>query len=244
MDAQLEIEFKLTPEVRKEIVKLIDERIREAHVTKEDFSELKDLVRTLTIKVGELAQAQKRTEEKVEALAEAQRSLAEAQKRTEEKVEALAEAQKNTEKEIKKLTVALNLTRRDLGGLERSFSYAFENEAYRHLPRFLKDKYGLVIKERMIRAEIGGKEINFFAKAERDGKEVLVVGEAKTRLDTRQKGERRDDPIRQLNEKVQAVIDQYGDVEIVKLLVTHFATQGFLKKAQKEGILVVQSYEW
>jgi len=26
--------------------------------------------------------------------------------------------------------------------------------------------------------------------------------------------------------------------------VTHFATKGFLKKAEKRGVVVVQSYEW
>ena len=46
-------------------------------------------------------------------------------------------------------------------------SYAFENEAYRSLPAVLKEKYGIEVKERIIRAEIGGSEINIFCKAER-----------------------------------------------------------------------------
>jgi len=40
------------------------------------------------------------------------------------------------------------------------------------------------------------------------------------------------------------VKEEYGDVEVVSLLVTHFATKGFLKKAEGKGIIVVQSYEW
>ena len=72
-------EFKITPSLKREIVKIVDERIREAHVTKEDFSELKNILR-------ELAEAQGKTEARVAELAEAQRL-------TEAMVEELAEAQ-------------------------------------------------------------------------------------------------------------------------------------------------------
>lgn len=61
---------KITSEVKKEIIKIVDERMIEVHVTKEDFSELKGIVR-------ELAEAQKRTEIKVAELAEKVTVLAE-----------------------------------------------------------------------------------------------------------------------------------------------------------------------
>jgi len=60
--------------------------------------------------VLELAQAQKRTEERVE-------ELAQAQKRTEERVEELAQAQKRTEVEIQKLTATQQMMLIDLGQL-------------------------------------------------------------------------------------------------------------------------------
>ncbi len=59
-------------------------------VTQDDFKELKDIV-------AELAEAQKRTEQRLDSLAAKVEELAEAQKRTEQKVEELAEAQKRTE---------------------------------------------------------------------------------------------------------------------------------------------------
>ncbi len=79
-----------------------------------DFNELKQIVK-------ELAEAQKRTGERVEELAEAQKQsekrltrleeavteLAEAQKRTEKRVEELAEAQKQSEKRLTKLEEAV-----------------------------------------------------------------------------------------------------------------------------------------
>ena len=53
--------FKITPSVKREIVKIVDERVREAHVTKEDFSELKSIVK-------ELAEAQKETQKRLAGL--------------------------------------------------------------------------------------------------------------------------------------------------------------------------------
>ncbi|MCS7200486.1 MAG: hypothetical protein NZ850_09145, partial [Caldimicrobium sp.] len=69
-----------------------------------DFNELKAIAKALAEAQRELAEAQKRTEQRIEELAEAQKrteqrveELAEAQKRTEQRIEELAEAQKRTE---------------------------------------------------------------------------------------------------------------------------------------------------
>ena len=79
-------------------------------VTKAEFQELR-------VVVGELAEAQKRTEERVEELAQAQKrteerveELAQAQKRTEERVEELAQAQKRTEERVEELAQAQKRT--------------------------------------------------------------------------------------------------------------------------------------
>jgi hypothetical protein len=80
-------------------------------VTKDEFKDLRNIVAELAeaqkrteIKIEELVEAQKRTEIKIEELVEAQKrteikveELAEAQNRTEIKVEELAEAQRHTE---------------------------------------------------------------------------------------------------------------------------------------------------
>lgn len=251
--------FKITPTIKRELVKM---RIKEAHVTKEDFSELKNIVK-------DLASAQKRTENKVEELATAQRELAEAQKRTENKVEELAEAQKRTEGRIEELTTAqkelteaqkrtemalvtlaesmremrqdIHTLSKEVGGLGKSFGYALENESYRHLPDILRTKYGIEVKEKIIRAHLGGREINFICPAIKAGREVLIVGEAKTKLD-----EKKEQPevFAELEEKVQAVLAERPQAEIVRVLVTHFANNSFLEKAKTRGVIVVQSFEW
>jgi hypothetical protein len=235
------VRFTITPELKRQIKKIIDERINEVHVTKEDFSELKAIVSDIAISLRELAEAQKRTELRVEEISKTQNELAEAQKRTEVRMGELAEAQKRTEEEVTKLAIGLNDTRVHLGGLSRSFGYAFENEAYRNLPKLLYDRYGYEVKERVVRAEVGGKEINFFGKAIKNGKEIYIVGESKVRLD---EGQWRSEVFEYLQEKINAIREVYGDVPILPILVTHFATQGFIKEATQKGIIVIQSYEW
>jgi len=223
MQVSKETDFKITRAIRKEIVKIIDERIRESHVTKEDFSELKGIVK-------ELAEAQKRTEQRVE-------ELAEAQKRTEIELKKLTA-------EVKGLTKGLKDTRGEVGGLSRTLGYAFENEAYRYLPKVLQERYGITIKERFVREEIGGREVNIFGRGEKNGEEVLVIGEAKLRLDERRKEREERDVFGELEDKVKAVREEYNGAGIVKVLVTHYATKGFLKLAKERGVIVVQSFEW
>ncbi len=100
------------------------EQSRLQMVTKNEFNELKAVVHQLAEaqkkteeRLNELAEAQKRTEERVNELAEAQKKteerlneLVEAQKRTEERVNELAEAQKRTEERLNELAEAQRKT--------------------------------------------------------------------------------------------------------------------------------------
>ena len=227
-----------SPELYKMILTIIDDKMKEISVSRADFEDSKRVVKGL-------AEAQARTEAKVA-------ELAEAQARTEAKVAELAEAQKKTELSIKELTEGLKYTRRELGGLSKSFSYAFENEVYRNLPKVLKEKYGIETKERFVRVEIGGKEINLFGKGLRNGGEIFIVGEVKLRLDENKikrrlrevAEEEEEDVFEELDDKVKAVKSEYGDIEIFKILVANFADRIFLEEARKEGVPVVQSFEW
>ncbi len=118
----------ITAEIYEAIVKIVDDRMREIRVTREDFNALKGAVEELTKAqqkaearltkleeaVAALAEAQRRTEERITRLEEAVTALAEAQRRTEERitrleeaVTALAEAQKRTEERITRLEEAV-----------------------------------------------------------------------------------------------------------------------------------------
>jgi len=97
-------------------------------------------VRELAAAQKELAEAQRRSEERIE-------ELSEAQKRSEERIEQLAEAQWKTEEEIRKLTKEMGNVKAELGGLSRSVGYVLENEAYRNLSGVLRE-HGIEVTER------------------------------------------------------------------------------------------------
>jgi len=109
--------MQISAELYEFIIKVVDERVKEIKVTREDFDALKRAVESLAGKVDQLAEAQRKTEERLNELAEAQRrteerlnQLAEAQRKTEERlnqlaerVDQLAEAQRRTEERLNQL---------------------------------------------------------------------------------------------------------------------------------------------
>ena len=218
---------RIQPELREVLLDLAEEL--ERAVTKDEFRELRDVVR-------ELAEAQRRTEQRVNELAEAQRETERRLNELAGRVNELAEAQRRTEEELRKLAIGQRRLRQDLGGLSKSVAYALENEAYRNLPRFLRERYGIEVTDRLVRFELRGEEINLFARAKRDGEDVVLVGEAVLRLDDKGK-------LRKIRRKAELVSQEYG-LEVVPVVVTHFATGRLLEEARKAGFLVVQTFEW
>ncbi len=227
------IKMMVTLQIYERLKKVLDERIAleiaeaigeavniyERMVTKEEFKELKQVVK----------------------------ELAEAQKRTEERVEELAEAQRKTEEEMRALTREMRDMRKEFGGFQRTISYSFENEAYKKLPKLLKERYGIEVKEKIVRMDIEGQEVNFFAKAKKDGEEFYIVGEVQMKLDEKEEAlkrrRRQRDIFEELEEKAKLVKGEYKK-DVKKVLVCHFATKGFLKQSKEKGILVMQSFEW
>jgi predicted transcriptional regulator len=178
-------------------------------------------------------------------LKEIVRRLAEAQERTDQRVAELAVAQQQTEQRLAKLTMVVQGLAVELGGLSRAVSYALENEAYRGLPRLLKERLGLEAVGRLMRREVEGEEINIFGEARRGDEVVLVVGEAKLQLDRgRSRASKRARVFAQLRRKVEAVRRAYPGREVVAILVTHYARPVFIEEAKAQGVEVFQSYEW
>jgi len=170
--------------------------------------------------------------------------LAEAQKRTEAKVEELAEAQKKTEQSVKALAEEMRALCRftadlriEQNGLGRSIAYALENEAYQKLPAYLK-QLGITVTEKFVRRYVGEEEINFFGHGTQNGKSIIIVGEAELKFTSAGK------KLSQLKRKVAAVTREYPGKKIIKLLVTHFAKPQAIEKARAEGVIVIQSFKW
>jgi len=238
--------MKITEALKQEIIRIVDERIREAHVTKEDFSELKNIVKELAKAqknsevrltrlekaVEELAQAQKRTEQRVE-------ELAQAQKRTEQRVEELAQAQKRTEECLRKLIEEHRETRRQLGGLSGTVGYYLEDRALKSLPSLLKERYGITLTSRPIRRFLEDKrgrplEVNIYAEGRKDGKEIYVIGESKAQLS---KNDIRDF----LTKKIGSLSLKK---EIFPLVVTYMIQDPKVEDyAKEQGVALFYSYD-
>ncbi|UCH94984.1 MAG: chordopoxvirus fusion protein [Candidatus Aminicenantes bacterium] len=217
------------------------EKKRIEDVGREEFDELKGIVR-------DLAKAQERTEKRVEELAEAQKrtekrveELAEAQKRTEKRVEELAEAQRRTEQEIKTLTKELKITRKEVGKIAGTVGYTLENEAYKKLPVLVEKDFGIKMKEPLLRKWVldnEGKyiEVNIFGSGEKQGKPVTIIGESKAQLS-------KNDIDRFFRKKIDRLQGLYQDIFMV--LVTHMTSEHDVETyAKQKKVTLYYSYHF
>ena len=181
-------------------------------VRREDFSDLKAIVREIAetqqrtdqhlVDLAEaqqrtdqhlvdLAEAQQRTEQRVEDLAEAQQrteqrveDLAEAQQRTEQRIEDLAEAQQGTERAVQQLA-------REVGGLSNRIGGDLEDVAAIVVEDALERELGWQVDElsRVWQTRDGvDEEIDIFGNAHdpsRPDTSLWIVGEVKFNLTLR-----------------------------------------------------------
>ena len=221
----------ITSEAYKTIITIIDDRVSEIKATRHDFDELKGVVR-------ELAEAQKRTETRIE-------ELTEAQKRTETRIEELTEAQKRTENSLEKLTAEVrSLTRshkdlqKQVGGISHTIGYTLEDRSYHALPGLLKRDFGIEVKELkrrfLIYPDGGEDELNVYGEGLRSDRKVYIVGEGKAQL-----GRRDVDAFIRLLKRVRAFL---GD-EVVPVMVTYMAHPKVESYAAEKGLKVYLSYE-
>lgn len=129
-----------------------------------DFSELKGVVK-------ELAQAQKRTEMRVE-------ELAAAQNRTEQRVEQLQQAQTSTETALQNLA-------RQVGGLSESFGGTLESFGIDLIPEVLENKWGLTVESADGETfTVNGREknIDLAVRGTLEGRPLVALCEIKSNL--------------------------------------------------------------
>lgn len=208
------------------------EAAHEAWMKARDLTELKNIVRDLGL-------SQQRTDTRFQ-------EVAEQQKRTDAAFQEMMEAQRQMQQAIEKLTLAqlrtessIQSMRQEIGGMANSLGYQLENEAYRHLPQFLADKHDIRVTSSVIREQIGDEEVNVLAEGKRGKAPVLIVGEAKSRLAAKD--------FTQLKKKIEEVEKHYPAAqgrEIVPVMVVHFAREKELQRAEREGVIVIQSFEW
>ena len=147
-----------------------------------EFNELTAVVKELATAQHELAEAQQRTESRVEDLTEAQtrteshvEELAEAQKRTEARVEELAEAQMQTTWAVKDLA-------KQVGGLAGALGGSLEDFACDLVPELLEHHQGMVIASAgPEEIAVAGKptEFDVVIRGTIDSRPVLILCEVK-----------------------------------------------------------------
>jgi hypothetical protein len=190
--------------------------------------------------VEKLTEAQRKTEERLYELAEAQRKTEERVSRLEEAVERLTEAQMRTEEEIRKLTIGLKETREMVAGLSDTVGYGLEDRAMKYLPELLKNRFNINLKTPLIRKYVTyngeEEELNIYGKGEKDGKEIDIIGEAKSR------------PSKKDVEKFLKKINRLEKMKIISdskfLLIVGYTIRPEVELyARKNNIEVIWSYE-
>jgi chromosome segregation ATPase len=236
-----------------------------------DFSELKEIVRSLGVTVGELAEAQKRTEQRVEELAVAQRETRQEVGRLDRALTELAEAQKRTEQRVEELAVAQRETRQEVGRLDWALTELAEAQKrteieIRKLAGELRDtktevgglarSMAYALENEAYRAlpaflkEHGISITERFVRTEIGGEEInLFVRGKKDGREVIIVGESElkvtsIGKLKQLERKAAVVQESFPGKEIIKLLITHYARPAVLEKAKEKGIIVIQSFEW
>ena len=182
--------------------------------------------------IQELTEAQKKAEERISALEVAVRELTEAQKRTEEEIARLA-------KRMEAFEVRLEKVEDRLEGISNSVGYSLENRAYKALPALLEERYGLAVKDRLIRRyfRIGRKDIqiNIYGKAQKNAKEVLILGECKVRPSRKE--------IFRFEKYASKITEKEGFSESFLVLVAHDFLPQIEELLKERNIAYFWSYE-
>ena len=172
-------------------------------VKRSDFERLEGIVATLGEQVSDLALAQKKSEIRLTRIEAILNDLAQAQKRTEERVEDLAQAQERTEKRVEELAEAQKKTektltvvvreqkkiRKDFGRLSDAIGYGLEDRAIKGLPGLLSRDLGLEVNamDRRFIQYLDGTydEVNIYGEGVIEGEPVCIIGESKSQLGRR-----------------------------------------------------------
>jgi len=182
-----------------ELAERVEQLAEAQRKTEERLNELTERLNSLTARVDQLAEAQRKTEERLNELTERVDRLAEAQRKTEERLNELAERVNQLAKEHQR-------TREILAGLSDTVGYGLEDKIMLYMYDFVRDEYGveveLVERRNIIYPDGRYDEVNIYVEGFRNGAKVYVVGECKSRPSKRE--------VDKLIEKVERVREFLG----------------------------------
>jgi len=211
--------------------------LSETFIKRDDFSELKGIVKELGIRVNELAKAQKKSEERLTRLETAVEELAKAQRETQKQVNEIAKAQKKSEERLTKVEITLSQLNKQVGSLSQSIGFGLEDIARVVLPGYLKRHLDIDVdnfERRFFFIDKKEIEVNLYAEGKQKGKEIIILGESKGRIYQREVEEFRDG-INILKDVLQK--------PFIKLMFGFFIHPSGQEVASKEDIILIASYQ-
>jgi cell division protein FtsB len=147
------------PDLRQVLYSILEEIERQSQerVTKDEFRELKNIVQ----------------------------NLAQAQSRTEARLEELAQAQAKTEAEVRKLAKSHQQLQKQVGGLSDSVGYGIEDRLMPFIPEYARLEFGLKV-DYLDRRNVeypSGKydEVNILASGRINGDTAHLIAECKAK---------------------------------------------------------------
>ena len=228
----------ITPELYEFIVKVVEDKVREIRVTREEFEKLRE-------HIDRFIKVQVRTGERLEQLTEAVNRLAEAQARTEEELERLAEAQRRTEEQLERLAKrmdqlaeAVDKLRVEVGRLSETVGFGLEDVARVVLPGWLHRHLGVEVEE--LRREffvVEGEEVevNLYGEGLVGKEEVVVIGEVRSRIHC--------SDVDRFYWKVYRPVSRLAKARAIGVLFGYLVHPSAKKRAEELGLHVVASYE-
>ena len=166
---------KIDPEVRQALIEIVDERISKLEVRRSDFIELKDIAGRTEKSLEDLAAAQARTEKSLETLTGRVNDLT-------VRVNDLAGAQARTE-------VAMQHLAKQVGRLSDHVGFGLEDIARVVAPGYLLRRHGIEMGEferRFLNVNSHEVEIDLYAEGRRSGRKIIILGEIKSRIYSRE----------------------------------------------------------
>ena len=230
---------QLTEDVRKltqrvdQLTERMDQLTQRVDQLTQRVDQLTEDVRKLTQRVDQLTERMDQLTQRVDQLTERMDQLT-------QRVDQLTEDVRKLTGEMGRMKEEMKEVRQHLGGLSITVGYTLENQAYKGLPPLLEKDYGLQVKDRLLRTFLADEkgrplEVNIYGHAQRNGEEVVILGEAKAQLS-------KNDIDRFLRRKVKPLQKLLPRTFLV--LVTHMISSPEVEEyARKKGIALYYSYE-
>ncbi len=226
-----------------ENISLLTERMDQSVVRMDQLTDRVDDLTVnmakLTERVDQLAVRMDQLTERVDQLAVRMDQLTERMDQLTERVDQLASNMLKLENKVDSLVGEMKNFKEQLGGLSHTVGYRLEDESYIKLPAILERDHSVVVKGRLKRGWLELRknkyiELNIWGQAERHGKPVEIIGEAKSQLKKRDV----DNFLENLD-----LIRPHFNREIYPICITYQTSPAVLKYSKDKGLTLFFSYE-